>query len=174
MEEFYNLIRQWYFADQTCWSTTIEGRGDVKLGRSPGWNLVRAERSRLCIYAYVERRSTDQEVNQQMNPINTCEDSKVLRSILRAAKVDEYTRSPAMMELDLAPGESRGYWKYHTLGNGSSRPRQWSRSTMKRQQYFLILEPKSRSSTPPLLVRKDVSLTRVKGRNVLELGKMPI
>ena len=23
---------------------------------------------------------------------------------------------PVEMELDLAPGESRGYWKYHTLG----------------------------------------------------------
>ena len=64
----------------------------------------------------MERRSTDQEVNQQMSPINTCEDSKIFRSISRVAKVDEYTRSPAMMELDLAPGESRGYWKYHTPG----------------------------------------------------------
>ena len=39
---------------QACGHTPGEGREDVKLGRSPGWNLVRAERSRLCIYAYVE------------------------------------------------------------------------------------------------------------------------
>ena len=29
-------------------------------------------------------------------------------------RVDEYSRSPVEMELDLAPGKSRGYWKYHT------------------------------------------------------------
>ncbi|OWY98607.1 hypothetical protein PHMEG_00030587 [Phytophthora megakarya] len=50
-EEFYNLIR---------------------------WNLVRAERSEICIYAFVEKRKTP--------------------------------------KLDLLPGESRGYWKYHAPG----------------------------------------------------------
>ncbi|POM61698.1 hypothetical protein PHPALM_29251 [Phytophthora palmivora] len=33
---------------------------DVKLGRSPGWNPVRAERSRYCIYAFVNKKSVDQ------------------------------------------------------------------------------------------------------------------
>ena len=33
--------------------------------------------------------------------------------------MDEYTRYPMKMELDLAPGESRGYWKYHTPGKWS-------------------------------------------------------
>ena len=28
--------------------------------------------------------------------------------------VDDYARSPVRMELDYTPGESRGYWKYHT------------------------------------------------------------
>ena len=31
-------------------------------------------------------------------------------------RVDEHTRSPMKLELNLAPGESRGYWKYHTPG----------------------------------------------------------
>ena len=31
-------------------------------------------------------------------------------------KGDEYARSPVRVELDLAPGESCGYWKYHTPG----------------------------------------------------------
>ena len=64
----------------------------------------------------MERRSTDQGVNTQIDPNNTCEDSKFLRSISSVVRVDEYARSPAKMELDLAPGESRGYWKYHTPG----------------------------------------------------------
>ena len=31
-------------------------------------------------------------------------------------QIDEYTRSAMKMKLDLAPGESRGYWKYYTPG----------------------------------------------------------
>ena len=31
-----------------------EDRRDVKLVRLPGWNLVRAECSRLCMYAFVK------------------------------------------------------------------------------------------------------------------------
>ena len=31
-------------------------------------------------------------------------------------RIDEYTRSAVKVELDLAPGESRGYCKYHTPG----------------------------------------------------------
>ena len=31
-------------------------------------------------------------------------------------RVDEHSRSPVKIELDLATGESRGYWKYHTPG----------------------------------------------------------
>ena len=104
-------------AHQACWHVPDESRGDVKLGRSPGWNLVRAERSRLCIYAFVERKPTDQDARKRVDSIvNTCDDSNCFRSISSVRRVDEYSRSPAKMELDLAPGESRGYWKYHTPG----------------------------------------------------------
>ena len=47
-------------SDQTRRDVAGKGREDVKLGRSPGLNLVREERSSLCIIAYVERRE-DQE-----------------------------------------------------------------------------------------------------------------
>lgn len=40
----------------------------------------------------------------------------VIQNFCVVMRVNEYARSPAMMELDLAPGESRGYWKYHTPG----------------------------------------------------------
>ena len=56
---------------------------DVKLLRLSGWNLVRAERSKLCMYAFDDRRSTDQGVYKQIHPINTCQDSTFMRSISR-------------------------------------------------------------------------------------------
>ncbi|KAI9895112.1 hypothetical protein PsorP6_019199 [Peronosclerospora sorghi] len=33
-------------------------------------------------------------------------------------RIDEFSRSPVIMEVDLLPGESRGYWKYHS-------PKKW-------------------------------------------------
>ena len=33
--------------------------------------------------------------------------------------MSDYARSPVRMELDLAPGQSRRYWKYHTPGKWS-------------------------------------------------------
>ena len=98
-------------AFQACRNVSTQSGGDVKLGRSPGWNLARAERSRLYIYAFVEKKLRDQEVEGQINPTaNTCDlEIKGLRSISSVRQADEYMRSPTKMELDLAPGESRGY-----------------------------------------------------------------
>ncbi|POM63185.1 hypothetical protein PHPALM_27546, partial [Phytophthora palmivora] len=42
---------------ETRWDAARRRGKDVKLERSPGWNLVRAERSKLCIYAYVEKKA---------------------------------------------------------------------------------------------------------------------
>ena len=105
-------------ANQARRNAPTKGRRNVKLGRSPGWNLVRAERSRLCIYAYVEKGHEDQGVNRWKDAnVNTCGfDSKHPRFISSVSRVDEYMRSPTSMELRLSPGESRGYWKYHTPG----------------------------------------------------------
>ncbi|POM66536.1 Hypothetical protein PHPALM_17585 [Phytophthora palmivora] len=47
MEELYNQIRQWFNPAKHA-------------GRTPGWNPVRAERSRYCIYAFVNKKSVDQ------------------------------------------------------------------------------------------------------------------
>ncbi|POM68913.1 Reverse transcriptase [Phytophthora palmivora] len=86
----------------------------VKLGRSPGLKPVRDERSSYCIYAYVEKQS-EATVNQLIDPIdNACdllEKSTATLSSLR--QIDEYARSSVMMALEISPGESRGYWKYH-------------------------------------------------------------
>ena len=95
-------------SDQACWDASAGSRRNAKLGSSPGWNLVRAERSNLCVYAFVEKRSTDQDVKQRTDEINTLDNSKSLRSVSSVKRVDEYSRSPVKMELDLALGESRG------------------------------------------------------------------
>ncbi|POM79028.1 LOW QUALITY PROTEIN: Hypothetical protein PHPALM_3374 [Phytophthora palmivora] len=94
MEEFYNLIRQWY--------NPIKHAGMLP------------EMADYCIYAYVEKQS-EATVNQLIDPIdNTCdllEKSTATVSSLR--QVEEYARSSVMMALEISPGESRGYWKYH-------------------------------------------------------------
>lgn len=46
---------------------------------------------------------------------STCDlDSSCVPSIASMRRPDQYARSPAKIELNLFPGESRGYWKYHT------------------------------------------------------------
>ncbi|ETO99707.1 hypothetical protein F441_22874, partial [Phytophthora nicotianae CJ01A1] len=87
-------------------------RKDVKHGRSPAWKPGRAERSKLCIYAYVEKRS---EVSQRKNLIdNTCDLHEKHTSVVASLqRPDEFARVDTVMALELLPGEMRGYWKYH-------------------------------------------------------------
>ena len=75
-------------ANQACRHVPDESRGDVKLGRSPGWNLVRAERSRLCIFAYVE--------NKAEGEINTCH-----VDFLLPPQLPVLGRSTSIRDLDL-------------------------------------------------------------------------
>ena len=59
----------------------------------------------------------NQEVNDQTESIaNIRKDLTCALAISKVKRIDEYTRSAVNMELDLAPGESRGYWRYHTPG----------------------------------------------------------
>ena len=95
---------------EACWNVSAQGGGDVKLERSPGWNLAQAERSRLCICAFVEGPPIDQEVNDRIDPIaNIHKDFTLVSSTSSVKRVSDYARSPVRMELDLAPGELRGY-----------------------------------------------------------------
>ena len=97
---------------EAFWDVSAHDEGDFKLGRSPGWNLTRDEHSRLCIYAFVEGQRKDQEINDRIDPIaNIHNDSRLVSSISSVKRMNDYARSPVRMELDLAPGESRGYWK---------------------------------------------------------------
>ncbi|OWY95579.1 LOW QUALITY PROTEIN: hypothetical protein PHMEG_00034380 [Phytophthora megakarya] len=99
-------------SDQTHGYASRSCRKDVKLGRSSGWNPIRAERSRYCIYAFVHKTSVDRVSKQRDLPDNTRDlhgNHTFAISSLRQA--DEYARSDVTMTVDLHPGESRGYWK---------------------------------------------------------------
>ncbi|KAI9911127.1 hypothetical protein PsorP6_008767 [Peronosclerospora sorghi] len=85
----------------------------VKLGRSPGWNLVREERSGLCIFAYVDKIRAYQAAERDNDK---CDQTDLPR--LANFHIDEFSRSPVIMEVDLLPVKSRGYWKYHS-------PKKW-------------------------------------------------
>ena len=74
-------------------------REDAKLARSPGWILVRAERSRLCVYAFVQRTEVDGSEDNQDDRKNTCDSLNCLRSISSVRRHDEYARSLTKMEL---------------------------------------------------------------------------
>ncbi|GMF58815.1 unnamed protein product [Phytophthora fragariaefolia] len=78
---------------------------------SPGWNPVRAERSRFCIYAYVEKQSKATVTKVVDNICDLQKESAT--AIANLHHTDEYSRSEVKMILDIAPGKSRGYWKYH-------------------------------------------------------------
>ncbi|POM70504.1 LOW QUALITY PROTEIN: Hypothetical protein PHPALM_13041, partial [Phytophthora palmivora] len=103
MEEFYNLIL--VRPHQTRWDVARRRGEDVKLERSPGWNLVRAERSKICIYAYVEKGTGPLKVsNWENSTYNTREMHGNHTWAIASLRKDEYAR------------ESRGYWKYHAPG----------------------------------------------------------
>ncbi|POM58530.1 Hypothetical protein PHPALM_36810 [Phytophthora palmivora] len=90
MEEFYNQIRQWFNPAKHA-------------GRSPGWNPVRAERSRYCICAFVNKRSVDQGSkipDLRGNTYDLNGNRAVTISSIRQA--DDYSRSEVtMMDPDL-------------------------------------------------------------------------
>ena len=73
-------------AYQTRGNVSARGGGDVKLGRSPGWNMVRAERSKLCIYAFVEKQVKGQEVNDQDKVIANIRNDSLLVSSISSVK----------------------------------------------------------------------------------------
>ncbi|OWY96112.1 LOW QUALITY PROTEIN: hypothetical protein PHMEG_00033709, partial [Phytophthora megakarya] len=93
MEKFYNQIRQWFNPTK-------------HMGRNP----IRAERSRYCIYACVNKESVDQVSKRPDLHGNTCDlHGKHTFAISSLRQIDEYARSEVTMSVGLQPGESRGY-----------------------------------------------------------------
>ncbi|OWY96896.1 LOW QUALITY PROTEIN: hypothetical protein PHMEG_00032718 [Phytophthora megakarya] len=103
-------------SDSTRRAVPRTSREDVKLGRSPGWNPVRAERSRYCIYAYVNKATEDRGRKESDLRGNTCNLHSYTAKIASLPQTSEFSRSNAEGALDLKRGESRGYWKRHSPG----------------------------------------------------------
>ena len=109
-------------ARQACRNVPAHGEGNVKLGRSPGWNLARADRSRRCIYAYVKKKNEDLDVNDHVIPIaNTSEFTSAVCSVSSVKRVDEYALSPIKMELDLTWANQEDTGRTAHLKNGSNK-----------------------------------------------------
>ena len=94
----------------------------------------------LCIYAFIEKGRVDNSVNRLTGrTLSICDlDSSSFPSIASLRQPDEYARSPTNIEIKLSPGESRGYWKYHT-------PNKWIRQAkaggkMKNEKATLLLD----------------------------------
>ena len=114
-KKFYNILRKWYVPTKHA-GMLPRCEENVKLGRSPGWNLIRAERYRLCIYAFIEKGKVDNSINRLTGrTLSICDlDSSSFPSIASLRRPDEYARSTTKMEIKLSPGKSHGYCKYHT------------------------------------------------------------
>ena len=79
--------------DQACGAATRGRREDVKLGRSPGWNLVRVERSDCCIYAFVEKHPVEKVVKAKELVGNTSDLCINSVAVVTNARIsDDYTR----------------------------------------------------------------------------------
>ncbi|OWZ07199.1 LOW QUALITY PROTEIN: hypothetical protein PHMEG_00020440 [Phytophthora megakarya] len=92
-------------------------------GRSPGWNPVRADRSKYCIYACVNKAMTDQDRKKSDLRGNTCNLHSYTAKIASIPRISEYSRSEAEVALDLKRGESRGIGNVMHRENGSDKLR---------------------------------------------------
>ena len=79
---------------------------------------------------------------------------------------NEYMISPTKMELDLAPGESRGYWKYHTPGKWFKQAKAMGKINNEKATFLFDSVAEVSIVDTPFLVRLDVSSTRVRGKRV--------
>ncbi|OWY96790.1 LOW QUALITY PROTEIN: hypothetical protein PHMEG_00032856, partial [Phytophthora megakarya] len=112
--------------EQTCRNVPSERGEDDKLERSPGWSpeqtfrnvaSERGEDDKLERSPGWYLNQEEPEVSKQID--NTCELHKRPTFAIANLRKDDYSRTDVVMELDLLPGESRGYWKYHAPGKAT-------------------------------------------------------
>ena len=91
-----------------------ESGEDDKLERSPGLNLVRVERPCFCIFAYVEKQPEEERGVSIEKTDNISKIGKYpMVHVVSLNEPNDFARENAVMELDILPGEYRGYWKQH-------------------------------------------------------------
>ena len=84
--------------EQACRDAAREGQEDVKIGRSPGLNLVRAKRSNCCIFAYVIKQPKE----ERGTPVKIGNISKIgnypMVHVASLSEPNEFAREDAVME----------------------------------------------------------------------------
>ncbi|TYZ58834.1 hypothetical protein PybrP1_003749 [[Pythium] brassicae (nom. inval.)] len=100
------------------WDTAAAGREGCKLYRSLGRNLARAERSSVCVYAYIGRSREGELSKACSNHMNTADASEESKSEVAD---NEYQRAPVLLALRHLPGGRRGYWSIMRRISSSSR-----------------------------------------------------
>ncbi|POM78838.1 Hypothetical protein PHPALM_3584 [Phytophthora palmivora] len=75
------------------WDVDRRRGEDVKLERSSGWNLVRAKRSKLCIYAHVEKNAGSKVSKRTNSTFKTSEIHGKQTLAIASLRKDEYARS---------------------------------------------------------------------------------
>ncbi|OWZ01761.1 hypothetical protein PHMEG_00026792 [Phytophthora megakarya] len=102
MEEFYNLIRQWYVPNKHA--GMLPANAENKLNYN----------ARQVGIWYEPNKQKTRKVSKLTD--NTCKLHEKRTFTVASLRENDYSRSDVIMELDLLPGESRGYWKYHAPG----------------------------------------------------------
>ncbi|OWZ12351.1 hypothetical protein PHMEG_00014508 [Phytophthora megakarya] len=97
MVEFYNQIRKWY-------DPRYAGRFPEQVEKI------------YCIYAYVNKATTDRGRKDSDLRGNTCNLHSYTAKIASLPQISEFSRYNTEVALDLERGESRGYWKRHAPG----------------------------------------------------------
>ncbi|OWZ19138.1 hypothetical protein PHMEG_0006659 [Phytophthora megakarya] len=91
-------------------STTRFKNGMIRLD-TPGCSP-----NKYCIYAYVNKATTDRGRKESGLRGNTCNLYSYTAKIANLPHISEFSRSNAEVTLDLKRGESWGYWKHHAPG----------------------------------------------------------
>ncbi|GMF33270.1 unnamed protein product [Phytophthora fragariaefolia] len=162
-------------SQQARWHTPTSGREAVKLDRSPVWKPVRAERSKFCICAYVEKQSKS-DVRKLIRPIHNTRgihDERTM-AISTLHQVDEFGRSEVTMALNLLHGESRGYWKYHVPDKNFRQVKATGKINNEKATLLFDSGVEVSILDAALLVRLGATLITVKKWNVRVLARIPI
>ena len=114
------LNPQVVFANQARRNVFARSEENVKLGRSPGWNLARAERSKFCIYAYIRKNKGVHGVKDAFIPIiNTREFASVVCSVSsftrRVARVLDVPHTRKMVQAGNGHGQDQQRKGHHVV-----------------------------------------------------------
>ena len=158
--------------DQACRAVARGRREDVKLERSPGWNLVRAKRLEFCNYASVEKCPVKKVIkleNVVGNTLFVCINS--VAAVANAFVPDDYSREHCD-DIGLVVNKLRKYWKHYA-------PRKWFKQAKAsgkvnntRANLLFDYDVKYLFWIPPLLVRQAARLIQARNKSAWVVVKL--